>query len=222
MKKILYLEDELNIQDVVAEYLMTSGYQVDCVSDGQEAFHQLEKTVYDLAVLDIMVPKVNGIDVLKQIKQYYPDIATIMLTALDDEHHQIQAFDLFADDYIIKPFSPVLLLKRIEAILRRVKGVSTQDNIEVLDKSYQVYYQQKSLNLTITEFLIFQVLYRYPTQVFTRAQLLDVIDPDKYTVNDRVIDAHIKNIRKKSPIPVIKTVIGLGYQYQGQADESIT
>lgn len=119
--RILFLEDEPTIREVLTEYMKMQKYDVICAKDGEEAFALIKEQMFDLAVLDIMVPKVSGLEVLAYIKKHKPMMATIMLTALDDEKTQVQAFNLYADDYVIKPVSPIILLKRMETILRRVK-----------------------------------------------------------------------------------------------------
>ncbi|AMC92564.1 two-component system response regulator [Erysipelothrix larvae] len=217
MTKILYLEDDPIIREVTLEYLLMKHYDVDVCCDGQEALDCINTTQYSCAILDILVPVVSGFDVLKSLSTLQKDCAVIMLSALDDEKSQLEAFNNFADDYIIKPFSPLLLLKRIEAVLRRSKSHPFDASLTVSKEGYQVFYNHQSLNLTVTEFLIFDVLYTSPTQVFSREQLLNVIAPDDFMVSDRVIDAHIKNLRKKLPLSCIKTVVGLGYQFKGPA-----
>ena len=121
MVKILFLEDEPTIQDVLSEYMKLQNYEVVPAADGEEAIKLLKHQTFDLGVLDIMVPKINGLEVLKYIREQNIDMATIMLTAIDDEQTQVKAFNLYADDYVIKPVSPLILLKRIETILRRMK-----------------------------------------------------------------------------------------------------
>ena len=116
--QILFLEDEPTIQEVLTEYMKLQGYHVVCAADGESALKLLKTQQFDMAVLDIMVPKISGLEVLRYIKEEQPDLATIMLTALDDETTQVQAFNLYADDYVIKPVSPIILLKRMETILR--------------------------------------------------------------------------------------------------------
>ena len=119
--RILFLEDEPTIREVLTEYMKMQNYEVECAGDGEAALALLKSRPFDMAVLDIMVPKVSGLKVLAYIKENLPELAVIMLTALDDEMTQVQAFNLYADDYVIKPVSPVILLKRMETILRRVK-----------------------------------------------------------------------------------------------------
>ena len=219
MIHILYLEDDTVIRDVTYEYLKMKNYRIDCASDGKEAQKYLEENSYDLAILDIMVPLISGYDILDLITQKQPQCATIMLTALDDEKSQLEAFNRFADDYMIKPFSPLLLLKRIEAILRRSVGSEPIESGVVLRKeSYQAYYLHKALPLTVTEYLLLETLFEQKDRVFTREQLLNIIAPDDFMVSDRVIDAHIKNLRKKLPYKAIKTVIGIGYQYSEDSE----
>ena len=148
MIKILFLEDEPNILEVTTEYMKMQGYDVTCVSNGEEAIKMLKKNDFNLAILDIMVPKITGIEVLEYINKSKKDIATIMLTALGDEQTQLKAFNLKTDDYVIKPFSPLLLLKRIEAILRRslIKKDIDNDNNEfyIDDKTHYYHYQYLS------------------------------------------------------------------------------
>lgn len=214
MIKILFLEDEPVISEVTTEYMKMKGYEVVCAIDGQEALDLLKKEKFNLAVLDIMVPKVSGLDVLKYIKENHEEMATIMLTALGDEKTQLEAFNLFADDYVIKPFSPLLLLKRIETILRRTMGnTSKKDGLYINEEAFQAYYNNESLNLTLSEFLLLQTLINEPNRVFTREMLIMKIFNEDYISNDRIIDAHIKNLRKKLPKNYIKTVIGVGYQF---------
>ena len=214
--KVLYLEDDVTIASVTMEYMKMKGYLVTHASDGEGALTLLKESEFDLAILDIMVPGISGLEILAYLHQQEFSPPVIMLSALEDEGTQINAFNLFADDYITKPFSPILLLKRMEAVLRRKqvpKERGTTKGIELRELSYEVWFNDQSLQFTVTEFLLFQLLYQHPTQVFTREQLLTQVFADDYYPNDRIIDAHIKNIRKKLPENLIKTVIGLGYQY---------
>lgn len=217
MIKILFLEDEPNILEVTTEYMKMQGYEVTCVNNGQDALEILKNEDFNLAILDIMVPKVTGLEVLEYINKSKSNMATIMLTALGDEQTQLKAFNLKTDDYVIKPFSPLLLLKRIEAVLRRslTEGKFDDDDTEfyIDDNTYQAYYKSESLNLTLSEFLLLQTLMKEPNRVFNREQLIMRIFNEDYISNDRIIDAHVKNLRKKLPHNYIKTVIGVGYQF---------
>lgn len=220
--KVLFLEDEPTIREVLTEYMVISGYQVTAVSNGDDAIALISSEKYDMAVLDIMVPGADGFDVLAHIRSICPEMAAIMLTALDDDQTQIKAFNYYADDYVIKPVSPIILLKRMETILRRTSSalsLSQEDNSGLVlnAESYCALYNGQRLPLTLSEYLLLQTLYRRPNQVYTREQLILSIFNEDYIGNDRIIDAHVKNLRKKLPIPCIKTVIGVGYQFNPDA-----
>lgn len=220
---VLFLEDEPTIREVLSEYMNISGYQVTEAEDGHQALELLQKNQYDIAVLDIMVPGADGFEVLQFIRQHTPNTAVIMLTALEDEKTQVKAFNLYADDYIIKPVSPIILLKRMETVLRRTSGSDKKQDehkncgLHLQKEAYCAYYDGKKLPLTLTEYLLLQALYEQPNRVFTREQLILRIFNEDYIGNDRIIDAHVKNLRKKLPAACIKTVIGVGYQYDSEA-----
>lgn len=219
--EILFLEDEPTIQEVLSEYMKMQNYQVTAVSNGEEALKLLAERTFDMAVLDIMVPGKSGLEVLSYMKENRQEIATIMLTALEDEKTQVQAFNLYADDYVIKPVSPIILLKRMETILRRVKGQGQKEEkrkgLHILEDSYQAFYDGELLPLTLSEFLLLQTLEKEPSRAFTREQLILRIFNEDYIGNDRIIDAHVKNLRKKLPKNMIKTIIGIGYQFNKEA-----
>lgn len=153
--KVLFLEDEPTIREVLTEYMLISGYEVTAVERGDTAIGLLREQAYDIAVLDIMVPGVNGFAVLEYIQQHCADTAAIMLTALEDEKTQVKAFNLYADDYVIKPVSPIILLKRMETILRRTfRGHSgkeiqeddaAQRGLYLKEEAYCSYYQKEKL-----------------------------------------------------------------------------
>lgn len=217
---ILILEDQQTMREILAEYIKTAGYTVYEAEDGQQAIDILDKEDISLAVLDIMVPKINGIDVLKHIHATRP-IPTIMLTALEDEQMQITAFNAMADDYVIKPASPIILIKRIEAILRRGKQQSSEHKGLYLDKkAYMASYNGQDLHLTVSEFLLLNALYEASGKVLNREQLIYAIYENDYFGSDRVIDSHVKNIRKKLPEDLIITVSGVGYKFKEENNEA--
>ena len=221
--KILFLEDEPTIREVLKEYMSITGYEVTTVERGDQALELLSHNAYDGAVLDIMVPGIDGFEVLKYIRGHMPQMAVIMLTALDDEKTQVQAFNLYADDYIIKPVSPIILLKRMETVLRRTAAGTQKEpdghkGLTLQQEAYCAYYKGSKLPLTLSEYLLLQALYEEPNRVFTREQLILRIFNEDYIGNDRIIDAHVKNLRKKLPAAYIKTVIGVGYQFDREAD----
>ncbi|NMA13595.1 MAG: response regulator transcription factor [Chloroflexi bacterium] len=220
---ILFLEDDPVIRDVLTEYMKLSQYEVVGVADGETALEILSSQPIDLAILDIMVPKKSGLEVLSHIRENNLNLGVIMLTALDDERTQLDAFNHLADDYVIKPVSPLILMKRIDTILRRTKPDRSVENnsakrLVVQKESYRVLFDQNPLPLTISEFLLFQTLYENPQRVFTRENLIMAIFNEEYIGNDRIIDAHVKNIRKKIPLPFIRTVTGVGYQFNEEYD----
>lgn len=228
MYRVLFLEDEPTIREVLTEYMVMSGYEVVGTGNGDRAMELLKKEPFDMAVLDIMVEGTDGFGVLQFIKDQQIPAATIMLTALEDEKSQVKAFNLYADDYVIKPVSPIILLKRMETILRRVSSVkersAEQESVDkgrqelqglcVREEEYSVYYHGQKLPLTLSEYLLFLTLFQSPGRVFTREQLILQVYNEDYVGNDRIVDAHIKNLRKKLPVSCIKTVIGVGYQYE--------
>ena len=175
--QVLFLEDEPTICEVLTEYMTLSGYQVTSVPNGDEAISLINSRRYDIAVLDIMVPGTDGFGVLAKIRECQPEMAVIMLTALDDEKTQIRAFNHYADDYVIKPVSPIILLKRMETILRRTAlssaAVKASDSGLTLDsEAYRALYNGQRLPLTLSEYLLLQTLYRHPGRVYTREQLI--------------------------------------------------
>lgn len=219
--RILFLEDEPTIREVLTEYMLITGYQVVTAGRGDEAMALFRERSFDLAVLDICVPGADGFEVLRYIRDSGKRTAVIMLTALEDEQTQVKAFNLYADDYVIKPVSPIILLKRMETILRRTAGAiqerTPQTGLVLREEAYCAFWQGEKLPLTLSEYLLLQTLHREPGRVFTREQLILAIFNEDYIGNDRIIDAHVKNLRKKLPVPCIKTVIGVGYQFDDRA-----
>ncbi len=219
---VLFLEDDPTIREVLTEYMQITGYTVTPIDRGDTAIETLKHHQFDIAVLDIMVPGADGFEVLKYIQSNHPHTAAIMLTALEDEQTQVKAFNLYADDYVIKPVSPIILLKRMETILRRTTKMQQTANEEergliLKEESYCAFYEGEKLPLTLSEYLLLQKLYKEPNRVFTREQLILSIFNEDYIGNDRIIDAHVKNLRKKLPVACIKTVIGVGYQFDKES-----
>ena len=217
MAEILFLEDEVTIREVIAEYMNVAGHKVTECDSGDEAVERLKEKSFDLAVLDIKVPGMSGLKVLEYIRtRLKSDMGVIMLTAYEDINTQVEAFNFFADDYITKPASPIILLKRIDVLLRRIKSESSmkETSLVIDDKAYRAYFEGKDLSLTVSEFLLLKTLHDLPNQVLSREQLILSIFNEDYIGNDRIIDAHVKNLRKKLPVNVIDTVIGVGYRWK--------
>lgn len=220
--RVLFLEDEPTIREVLTEYMSMSGYQVTGVERGDAAIDLLREQEFDIAVLDICVPGADGFEVLRYIQENRKKTAAIMLTALEDEQTQVKAFNLYADDYVIKPVSPIILLKRMETILRRTAGGGTERDrgLVLREEAYCAYYRGEKLPLTLSEYLLLHTLMSQPNRVFTREQLILSIFNEDYIGNDRIIDAHVKNLRKKLPVPCVRTVIGVGYQFDRAAERN--
>ena len=217
-KYILVVEDDYESQQLLQQFLTSNGYKVDCADDGLEGIQMYKDRNYDLILLDIVMPNLDGFSMCKMIRKE-SDVPIIFVTALSSESDQIKGFDLLCDDYIVKPFSYNLLIKRIEAVLRRSKedkaGVYlTFEKIKLNLKTYSVEIDGEIIDLTLKEFNILKSLIENYPQVVTREKLLDSIWGYDYFGDTRIVDAHIKNIRKKIILPYIKTVKGIGYTLQ--------
>ena len=217
---ILIVEDEKEIREGVSEYLSEVGYNVISAEDGMQAIELFKNNKIDLVILDIMLPKANGFVVLNKIRQE-SNVPVIMLTAMSDDYTQIMSFDEKADDYITKPFSIIVLHKRIEALLRR--GVKVSENkkwfygdIEIDFEGYSARKNGENIDLKPKEIKLIELLLKYEGKVLTRAQILDNLWNIEESPNDRVIDVYIKNIRKKLLLDCIVTVKGIGYKFEEQ------
>ncbi|MGL5328453.1 MAG: response regulator transcription factor [Peptostreptococcaceae bacterium] len=212
---ILVVEDDFNIQELIVEFLTSQGYNVDYASDGLEGIQKFKQKEYDLIILDVMMPNLDGHSVCKMIRQS-SSVPIIFLTALNEESDQVKGFDLECDDYITKPFSFNLLIKRVEAVLRRsIKNIKSNyiifEKLKLDLNTYTVHINDEVVELTLKEFNILKTLIEKYPQVITRENLLDGIWGYDYYGDTRIVDAHIKNIRKKIVMPYIKTVKGIGY-----------
>ncbi len=226
--KILIVDDEIKIVKVVKLYLEKMGYKVITSMNGKEAIEIFEREKPSLVILDLMLPDVSGEEICKYIRNT-SRVPIMMLTAKIDETHILNGFDIGADDYILKPFSPRELVARVQAVLRRTK-VTPLANIQsyfnddlIIDfNRYEVYKNQKKVNLTPIEFKILSLLATHPHRVFTRDNIIEKVYQDKFEGYDRSIDSHIKNLRKKmmdSPPKYIKTVHGVGYRFGVEDNE---
>ena len=197
------------------EFLKAEGYDVDYASDGLEGIQLFKKKEYDLVLLDIMMPNLDGYSVCKMIRQT-SNVPIIFLTALNEESNQLKGFELECDDYITKPFSFNLLIQRVKAVLRRGR-INISSDLLIFEKlkldlnTYSVQIDDQNIELTLKEFNILKMLIEKYPQVVTRENLLDSIWGYDYYGNTRIVDAHIKNLRKKIILPYIKTVKGIGY-----------
>jgi len=216
-KDILIIEDEKSIQSILKAFLEDAGYHVVLADDGVAGIALFHKLAYDLVLLDIMMPKMDGYTVCEMIRNE-SDTPVILLTALDDEDSQMKGFDLLADDYITKPFSMPLVLRRIEAVLRRTKNTEVSNNIltyreiQLNTENYKVFVAGQEIVLTAREFEILRLFMENQGRVFTREQFLDIIWNYDYVGDERIINTHIKNIRKKLGVECIETIRGVGYR----------
>lgn len=213
---ILVVEDDQEIQELIKQFLMTQQYKVIVASDGLEGMKLFNKQSFDLILLDVMMPNLNGFEVAKMIRSQ-SNIPIIMLTALEEEQDQMKGFDLGIDDYITKPFSFHVLMRRVEAVLRRSNNQSTDNHfvfreLHVDGDAYKVYVNRVEVPLTTKEFEILQLLLQNEKKVLTRENIVEKIWGYEYAGDTRMIDTHMKNIRKKLDIPYIKTVKGIGYK----------
>ncbi len=218
MSKILVVEDDLSIQALLHDFIEEAGHSVVLAADGVEALAKYSEQPFDLILLDLMLPKIDGYGVCEVIRQK-SDVPIIMLTALDGEQNQIKGLDLQADDYITKPFSMPVLLRKIAAVLRRAaKRDETPQTIFyktlTLDLgAYRVYSKQGSIDLTPREFEILRELILHQGRILTRQNLLQMLWKYAFLGDERIVDTHIKNLRKKlGQADYIETVRGVGYR----------
>ena len=215
--KILVVEDDNQIQELIVEFLSSQDYIVETANDGVEGYEKFKEGEYDLVILDVMMPRLDGHSLCKMIKSVDKEVSVIFLTALGDEENEIKGFDLKADDYISKPFSFNILIKRVEAVLRRKNREKVEEEVlrfeglELELQTFKSYVEGEEIELTLKEFNILKLMISsYPT-VVSREKLIEKIWGYDYFGDTRVIDAHMKNIRKKIKKDYIKTIKGVGY-----------
>ena len=223
-KRILIADDEEGIRDMVKEYVSLDGFSVDEAADGEEALDLLAKNKYDLLLLDVMMPKVNGWTVLRKLRET-SNLPVIMLTARGEEYDKLFGFELGADDYMIKPFSPKELLARMKAIIRRSETDKSDDSGKEVDVfgglkieyfSRNVYVDGELISLTPKEFELLSFFAHNEHYVFTREQLLSKVWGYDFYGDERTVDTHIKMLRDslKNYRSYIVTVWGTGYKFE--------
>ena len=225
---IALVDDDQNILASLSAALEDEGYKVDTYVDGVEALDGIGRRPVDLAILDIKMPRMDGMELLSNLRRK-DNLPVIFLTSKDDEIDEVMGLRMGADDYIRKPFSQRLLLERIRAVLRRHQvGGAEQTGAEVLRRGELVLdrarhlctWKGKEVNLTVTEFLLVKALARRPGHVKNRDQLIDAAYGENIYVDDRTIDSHIKRLRRKfkdvdTEFSEIETLYGVGYRYRG-------
>lgn len=218
MATILIVEDDIDTNEAVCEYLQEAGHTTIPALDGEEAITLFAAQKIDLVVLDIMLPTVTGLVVLNSIRKA-SQVPVLMLTALEDEYTQVTSFDSQVDDYMTKPFSMVILGKRIAALLRRSSpqapvNVWTHGDLTVSFSGYSAHDSTGELDVTAKEIDLLKLLVEHQGLVLSRSQILDNLWGDNAEVLDRLVDTYIKNLRKKLHLDCIKTVKGIGYKLE--------
>ena len=218
MATIMIVEDDRQTNDAVSEYLKSFGHRMLSAYDGDEALQLFERSKIDLLILDIMLPKKTGLAVLHTIRQK-SSVPILMLTAIGDEYTQVTSFDEQADDYITKPFSMVLLGRRVTALLRRSGQTVSQDTMTFGDvtvdfSGYTAKGPEGKIDITPKEIDLLKLLVEHKGLVLTRSQMLDNLWGADYPIIDRTIDTYIKNLRKKLRLDCIVTVKGIGYKFE--------
>ncbi|MEY8327049.1 response regulator transcription factor [Lachnospiraceae bacterium 54-11] len=218
MQNILIVEDDMDIQELLREFLKEAGYEVTSASDGIEAMDMFAKNKYDLILLDIMLPKIDGFGVCELVRKQ-SQVPIIMLTALGGEEEQIRGLDLQVDDYITKPFSVPILIRKIAAVLRRSRQTQEEGhetiacrNLSLDLDNYTATVDGIAYELTQREFEVLRELLTHQGRIMTRRNLLDKLWRYDFYGDERVVDTHIKNLRKKLGIEFIQTVRGVGYR----------
>ena len=224
-EKLLVVDDEEDILELVRYNLVREGFQVECAATGEKALSKAKSDAYDLILLDLMLPGIDGLDVARKLKDdpKSRSIPIVMLTAKGEEADIVTGLELGADDYMTKPFSPRVLTARVRAVLRR-KTTEPADNssilkihgLEIHPGRRSVVAEGKTINLTYTEFQVLYILARRPGWVFTRSQIVDSVRGDDYPVTDRSVDVQIVGLRKKlgPHSKYIETVRGVGYRFR--------
>ena len=222
--RILVIDDDENISKVIRLYLEKEGMEVLLAADGKTGLELFSKDNPDLVLLDIMMPEMDGIEVIKNIRRDSA-VPVIMLTAKGDTFDKVLALELGADDYSVKPFEPKELIARIKAVIRRSENAPEQEdtiryeNIEISLSKYTVVYCGKKLELPPKELELLYFLASHPNKVFTREQLLQKVWEFDFYGDSRTVDVHIKRLREKlgeQPSWQIKTVWGVGYKFEVQ------
>lgn len=221
MLTILIVDDDPHIRELLRFYLQKDGYRTIEAGDGQEALDRLEKENIHLALVDVMMPNMNGYELCRHIRSYY-DIPVMMITAKGEIADKESAYDAGTDDYLVKPFEPKEVLFRIKALLRRFQMINEEKihigHIMINRNNYEVEIGEKTMVLPLKEFELLAQLANYPNRVFTREQLIDLVWGHDFTGSDRTVDVHIKRLRERFSNKehgfVIKTVRGLGYKLE--------
>lgn len=221
MYTIMVVEDERRLREIVAKYFIAEGFKVIEAENGKEAIEHVKATPVDVILMDVMMPELNGFEACKQIREF-SEALVIMLTARDDDEDKIKGFDCGADEYVTKPFSPKVLVARVNALLKRL-GTTTEiknyiqfGKLKINKDNYEVYDAEEEIKLSPKEFDLLLLLVENRNAVLTRETILNRVWGYDYYGDYRTVDTHIKKLRKKLPhsSEAIKTIVKIGYKFE--------
>lgn len=228
MAKILLVEDEENIRTFLKINLKRNNFDVIEASSGEEGIKKAIEEKPDLAVLDVMLPGIDGFEVCKTLREYYSSIGIIMLTARTQDVDKIMGLEYGADDYIVKPFNPLEIVLRIKAILRRIGEINNTDEIDQLNRgsfiidlySQKILKNNQEIDVTPKEYMLMKLFLENPNKAFTRNELLNLVWGYNYFGDPKIIDVNIRRLRAKieddpSAPKFIETIWGKGYRWKG-------
>ncbi|EAC8481273.1 DNA-binding response regulator [Listeria monocytogenes] len=223
--KLLMIEDNVSVCEMIEMFFMKEEIDATFVHDGKQGYEAFFKDEYDIAIIDLMLPNMDGMTICRKIREV-SDVPIIILTAKESESDQVLGLEMGADDYVTKPFSPLTLMARIKAVTRRKNSAtSTENNEDILETTYfkiskrtrEIFYQGELLDaLTPKEFDLLYFLMQHPRQVFSREQLLEQVWDYQFYGDERTVDVHIKRLRQKIATetkPFLHTVWGVGYKF---------
>ncbi|HHQ0804333.1 TPA: two component system response regulator PieR [Listeria monocytogenes] len=223
--KLLMIEDNVSVCEMIEMFFMKEEIDATFVHDGKQGYEAFFKDEYDIAIIDLMLPNMDGMTICRKIREV-SDVTIIILTAKESESDQVLGLEMGADDYVTKPFSPLTLMARIKAVTRRKNSAtSTENNEDILETTYfkiskrtrEIFYQGELLDaLTPKEFDLLYFLMQHPRQVFSREQLLEQVWGYQFYGDERTVDVHIKRLRQKIATetkPFLHTVWGVGYKF---------
>ena len=223
-KKILLVDDEIDILEFLSYNLKNEGYEVRVAKDGQEGVNIAKEFLPDLILLDMMMPEMDGVETCEKIRSLdsTKEIAIAFLTAQGEDYSQIAGFEAGADDYILKPIKPKVLMSRVKALLKRTvtsdekeEGILKAGPLEIDLKKYVVYVSDKEVNLPKKEFRLLSLLCKNIGEVKTREEIMEKVWGTEVIVGDRTIDVHIRKLREKLGVELISTIKGVGYKFNG-------
>ncbi|MCM3117351.1 response regulator transcription factor [Neobacillus sp. MER 74] len=221
MTKLLIVDDDANIRELVLLFLKKEGFELYEASDGMKALELMGKLKIDLAIIDIMMPNMDGWELCREIREF-SDMPILMLTAKGETSQKVKGFELGADDYLVKPFDPVELTARVKAVLKRYK-ITVSQTITINDfmlnrKTHEISFKNKEITIPLKEFELLFKLASYPGKTFSREVLIEDIWGYDYEGDERTVDVHIKRIRERfseEEFPFrIQTIRGLGYRFE--------